>query len=86
MGCCQRDTPPVGAVGVVGRRVRCELEVQSVGVGVALFGVVSSGKKDSTSLNMPGGSGQFGAVMARELEPGHCPLPVSPSSLRQTGR
>jgi len=69
-----------------GRHVGCELEEQGVGVGAALFGLVSSGKKDSTSLNLRGGSGQFGAVMARELEPGHCPLPVSPSSLWQTWR
>jgi protoporphyrinogen/coproporphyrinogen III oxidase len=50
-----------------GRRAGCELEEQSAGVGVALFGAVWSGKNDNTALNLRGGSGQFGAAMAREL-------------------
>jgi protoporphyrinogen/coproporphyrinogen III oxidase len=53
-----------------GRRAGCELEEQSAGVGAALFGAVWSGKKDNTALNLRGGSGQFGAAMARELGTG----------------
>ncbi|OFW49571.1 MAG: amine oxidase [Actinobacteria bacterium RBG_16_67_10] len=48
-------------------RASADAEQQSAGCAVALFGAVWSGKKDNTSLNMKGGSGQFGVAMQRAL-------------------
>lgn len=51
-----------------GRRSAAELEQQSAGVGVSLFGAVWAGGKSTMALNLNGGSGRFGAAMERALE------------------
>lgn len=50
-----------------GRRAAAELEEQSAGVGVSLFGAVWAGKGDSMALNLKGGSGKLGEAMTTAL-------------------
>jgi oxygen-dependent protoporphyrinogen oxidase len=50
-----------------GRRAAAELEQQSAGVGVSLFGAAWAGAKSTMALNLNGGSGKFGEAMAGEL-------------------
>jgi oxygen-dependent protoporphyrinogen oxidase len=50
-----------------GQRAAAEPEDFSAGVGVMLFGMVWAGKGDSMAVNMLGGSGQLGEVMASLL-------------------
>lgn len=49
------------------RRAASEIDVQSAGVGVSLFGAVWSGEKSSMALNLDGGSGMLGAAAAKHL-------------------
>jgi oxygen-dependent protoporphyrinogen oxidase len=49
------------------RRASCEMSEQSAAVGAALFASHWSGKKDSTALNVLGGSGRIGAAMQEKL-------------------
>jgi oxygen-dependent protoporphyrinogen oxidase len=62
---------PVGRVDALfrsaGRRAAAELEDQSAGVGVSLFGAVWAGKGDAMAVNMNGGSGRLGETMMQLL-------------------
>ena len=49
------------------RRAAAEMDEQSAGVGISLFGAVWSGKGDSMAYNMNGGSGRLGEVMRDRL-------------------
>jgi oxygen-dependent protoporphyrinogen oxidase len=50
-----------------GERAAAEPEDFSAGVGVTLFGMVWAGQGDSMAVNMLGGSGRLGEVMAERL-------------------
>jgi len=50
-----------------GRRAAAEIEDQSAGVGVSLFGAVWAGKGDSMAVNLKGGSGRLGETMMQLL-------------------
>ncbi|MFB9832306.1 flavin monoamine oxidase family protein [Actinoallomurus acaciae] len=63
-------TPPerVDAIfRAAARRAASEIDEQSAGVGVSLFGAVWSGKKSSMALNLDGGSGRLGEAAAADL-------------------
>lgn len=49
------------------RRAASEIDVQSAGVGVALFGAVWSGGKSKMALNLDGGSGKLGEAALEAL-------------------
>jgi monoamine oxidase len=59
---------PVDAIfRAAGRRAASELEQQSAGVGISLFGAVWSGKKSQMALNLRGGSGRLGEALHKRI-------------------
>jgi protoporphyrinogen/coproporphyrinogen III oxidase len=59
---------PVDAIfRAAGRRAAAELEQQSAGVGISLFGAVWSGSKSQMALNLSGGSGRLGEAIHKRL-------------------
>ena len=50
------------------RRATAEIEIQSAGTGVSLYGAVWSGGKNTLALNLDGGSGRLGEVAAERFE------------------
>lgn len=66
------------------RRAAAEMEDQSAGVGVSLFGAVWAGKGDAMAVNLDGGSGRLGEVMM-ELLADRVRYNASARTVRKTG-
>lgn len=76
---------PVDAIfRAAGRRAAAELEEQSAGVGISLFGAVWSGKRSQMALNLRGGSSRLGEALQARLGDAAV-LGATVTSVRQDG-